>query len=121
MALDSDSWRWCSERRTEEIGVRLALGASHRQVSGLLLREVAIILAVGLPLGGPSTPELGQWLRAMLFGLTPLTIRRCCSRRRPCGRSRKADNISDAPRSHLRPSPASAQSRFRRRRNPDPG
>ncbi|SPF56533.1 membrane hypothetical protein [Candidatus Sulfopaludibacter sp. SbA4] len=59
------------ERRTQEIGIRLALGASRAQVSGLLLREVAMVLGVGLPLGAAATLALGQWVRSMLFGLTP--------------------------------------------------
>ena len=59
------------ERRTQEIGIRLALGASRVQVSGLLVREVALVLGVGLVLGGGAMLALGQFLRAMLFGLSP--------------------------------------------------
>jgi predicted lysophospholipase L1 biosynthesis ABC-type transport system permease subunit len=59
------------ERRTQEIGIRLALGASRGEVCGLLLREVAVILAIGLALGGAATMALGQSVKALLFGLTP--------------------------------------------------
>jgi predicted permease len=59
------------ERRTHEIGIRLAMGASHSEVSGLLLRDVALVLALGLALGGAATVALGQSVRALLFGVTP--------------------------------------------------
>jgi predicted permease len=59
------------ERRTQEMGIRLALGASRGQVSGLLLREAALVLAVGLAVGTAATVALGQAAKAMLFGLTP--------------------------------------------------
>ncbi len=59
------------ERRTQEIGIRLALGATERQVSGLLLRELVPVLAMGLALGEAATWVLSRWVRAMLFGLTP--------------------------------------------------
>jgi len=38
---------------------------------GCCLREVGMLLAVGLVLGGAGTLAMGQWVRAMLFGLTP--------------------------------------------------
>ena len=59
------------ERRTQEIGIRLALGASRGQVSGMLLREVALVLTIGLTLGGAATVALGQSVKALLFGVTP--------------------------------------------------
>jgi ABC-type antimicrobial peptide transport system permease subunit len=59
------------ERRTQEIGVRIALGASRIQVTGLLLRDIAQLLAIGLIAGLVATLALGNWLRALLFGITP--------------------------------------------------
>ena len=59
------------ERRTQEIGIRLALGATRRQVSGLLMRDLAAVLATGLALGGAGVLALGKWVRAMLFDVTP--------------------------------------------------
>jgi predicted permease len=59
------------EQRRQEIGIRLALGANRAEVTGLLLREVAQVLAIGLALGGAAEVVLGQSVKALLFGLTP--------------------------------------------------
>jgi predicted permease len=59
------------ERRTQEIGVRLALGATRVQVTGLLLRDIAQLLALGLIFGLAGTLALGNWVRSLLFGITP--------------------------------------------------
>jgi hypothetical protein len=59
------------ERRTKELGIRLALGASRQQVIGLLLRELILLVLLGLAIGGAATVALGKWIRALLFGLSP--------------------------------------------------
>ncbi|MCU1261511.1 MAG: hypothetical protein JWO80_4396 [Bryobacterales bacterium] len=59
------------ERRTKEIGVRLALGANQRQVIVLLLRELLLLVSMGLAIGGAAILVLGPWVRALLFGLSP--------------------------------------------------
>jgi ABC-type antimicrobial peptide transport system permease subunit len=59
------------ERRTQEIGVRIALGASRMQVTSLLLRDIAQLLAIGLVCGLAGTLALGNWVRSLLFGITP--------------------------------------------------
>ena len=38
------------QRRTQEIGIRLALGATQSRVCGFLLREAGLLLAAGLQL-----------------------------------------------------------------------
>ncbi len=59
------------ERRTQEIGLRLALGAARLRICGMLLREVLAILVIGLALGCAGTLVLGKYVETMLFGLTP--------------------------------------------------
>jgi len=60
-----------AERRTQEIGIRSALGATRAQISGFLMREMGTLLLCGLVLGGVATLILARWIRAMLFGLAP--------------------------------------------------
>jgi len=58
--------------RTREIGIRVALGAERRAILGLVLREVALLVAIGVAIGLPSGYGLGRLVEAQLFGLTPL-------------------------------------------------
>jgi predicted permease len=57
-------------QRTPEIGLRLALGGSPRQIVLHLLAESAIVLWIGLAIGGVGTLLLGRLITSMLFGLT---------------------------------------------------
>jgi predicted permease len=62
--------------RTREIGIRVALGAGRKTVLGMVLREVAVLAAIGVAVGLPSGYGLGRLVEAQLFGLTardPLT------------------------------------------------
>lgn len=58
-------------QRTNEIGIRMALGARKRDVLSLVLREAAPLLASGLILGAILSVGVAQATRAMLFGLKP--------------------------------------------------
>ena len=58
-------------RRTREIGVRMALGACPFDVSRMVLRDVATIVATGLLAGLALVWGLQGLLRSMLFGVTP--------------------------------------------------
>jgi predicted permease len=56
-------------QRRNEIGIRIALGARRGQVIGLVLRDTAGMLAVGLGLGVLLALGVGRGAGAMLFGL----------------------------------------------------
>ena len=58
-------------RRRNEIGVRIALGASRGQVIGLVLREAVLLLAVGLAVGTGLAAWAGEAAASMLYGLKP--------------------------------------------------
>jgi putative ABC transport system permease protein len=58
-------------RRRNEIGVRVALGASRRQVIGLVLREAALLLALGLTVGVGLAAWAGQAAASLVYGLQP--------------------------------------------------
>ena len=58
-------------RRTNELGVRLALGASPGQVRGLVLRDTMGLVTAGLVLGGVLLiPALGA-IDKLVFGMSP--------------------------------------------------
>jgi predicted permease len=58
-------------QRTQEIGVRMALGAQAKQVSWLILRRGLIHLAIGLTLGLAGAFGVGRLLGSMLFQTGP--------------------------------------------------
>jgi len=58
-------------RRTTEIGVRMALGASRAQVLVMVLRETLWVLVAGLAAGIPLTLLAVRPLRAMLYQMSP--------------------------------------------------
>jgi ABC-type antimicrobial peptide transport system permease subunit len=61
-------------QRRREIGIRLALGSTGMEVFGLILREGALIVVVGLALGFGGLIALRSALTAVLFGVTPLDV-----------------------------------------------
>ena len=56
--------------RTNEIGVRMALGAGRRDVLSLILRGAVIQIAVGVVLGVGLTLAAGRFLASQLFGIS---------------------------------------------------
>lgn len=58
-------------RRTSEIGVRIALGASGPGMQWMVLRESLVLLAVGLAIGLPATLYAVRVLRSQLFQMSP--------------------------------------------------
>ena len=58
-------------RRTNEIGIRIALGAERRDVLVMILREASSLAALGAAIGVVAAAALSRYIRAMLFGITP--------------------------------------------------
>ncbi len=58
-------------RRTREIGVRVALGATRNQVARLVLREGMIMTAIGIGIGLAAAAGLSRFLRSVLYEVTP--------------------------------------------------
>jgi predicted permease len=56
-------------RRTNEIGIRLAIGASPASVRWLVLREIALLTVLGIALGIPIAMGGSRIIATMLFGL----------------------------------------------------
>jgi ABC-type antimicrobial peptide transport system permease subunit len=59
-------------RRTREIGIRIAVGAGKRSVLWLVLRDVLILLAIGVAIGVPLAMATKQFAASLVFGLSPL-------------------------------------------------
>jgi predicted permease len=59
-------------RRTNEIGIRLALGAQSPAVLWMILRESLFLLAIGVALGLPLTLAATRVVKQQLFGLSAL-------------------------------------------------
>jgi len=59
------------ERRRNEIGVRIALGATRGRVVGLVLREAILLVAGGLAIGLALAVWVGQTAASLIYGLKP--------------------------------------------------
>jgi len=59
-------------QRRREIGIRMALGARRREVIALVLHQVSMAVGLGLTLGLGGAAAVTRYLKAMLFGVTPL-------------------------------------------------
>jgi predicted permease len=58
-------------RRTKEIGVRMALGATPAQAAALTIRGAFALVAIGLGAGFPLALAAGRFLGSQLYGLNP--------------------------------------------------
>jgi predicted permease len=58
-------------RRTNEVGIRMALGASRGDILSMILREAGGLVAVGLVIGLPASALAGRLIANQLFGVTP--------------------------------------------------
>lgn len=59
------------ERRTREIGIRIALGASHDDIFSLIMRQGALQIAVSVLVGIGLSLLVGQALATMLYKVSP--------------------------------------------------
>ncbi len=58
-------------RRTKEMGLRMALGAPRSTVLWLVMKEVLVLLSIGLILGVPAALALARYVSSQLFGIQP--------------------------------------------------
>jgi predicted permease len=58
-------------RRTSEIGVRMALGAQRANVLWLILREILLLVVIGIAIGAPIALAGNRLVVKLLYGLTP--------------------------------------------------
>ncbi|HEV8432049.1 MAG TPA: ABC transporter permease, partial [Thermoanaerobaculia bacterium] len=62
---------YATSRRTNEIGIRIALGAQRRGILWLILRESLLLVLIGAVIGVPLVFAAGKWISSLLFGLKP--------------------------------------------------
>ncbi|HJT16839.1 MAG TPA: ABC transporter permease, partial [Thermoanaerobaculia bacterium] len=62
---------YATSRRTNEIGIRIALGAQRSGILWLVLRESLLLVLIGAAIGVPLVFAAGQWISSLLFGLQP--------------------------------------------------
>lgn len=56
-------------RRQKEIGIRMSLGAQRGEILRLVLRDVGLVLALGLPIGVAAAAASSKFVKSMIFGL----------------------------------------------------
>ncbi|MBS1802324.1 MAG: ABC transporter permease [Acidobacteria bacterium] len=61
-------------RRTAEIGVRMAMGAGRSQVVWMILRDSLVLTVIGVIVGIPLAFAIGRALSSSLYGVQPLDI-----------------------------------------------
>ena len=59
-------------QRTNELGIRLALGAERSSILRMILGEGAVMAAIGLVLGGAAAIPLSRLMSGLLFGIEPI-------------------------------------------------
>ena len=59
------------EQRTQEIGIRVALGASRREVFRMILRQSAVLAGAGILIGAVGAGLVTPFVRSILYNVTP--------------------------------------------------
>jgi predicted permease len=62
---------YATSRRTSEIGIRMALGASRSSVLWMVLRETVSLLVIGIAIGLPGAFAASRFISHRLYGITP--------------------------------------------------
>jgi predicted permease len=58
------------ERRTRELGLRVALGARPASVAGMVMRQACVLAAIGAVVGLAGAAVGARWLTATLYGVS---------------------------------------------------
>lgn len=58
-------------RRTNEVGIRMAIGAARADVVRMVMRESLILVLIGVVIGVASALAAGRLVASLLFGLAP--------------------------------------------------
>jgi putative ABC transport system permease protein len=61
-------------QRTHEIGIRMALGASHRVVTGMIVRQSLRTIAAGVVAGVAGALAAGRFIAALLYEVQPTDL-----------------------------------------------
>ena len=61
-------------RRRREIGIRLALGARHAEVSGMFVRHALVLVGIGVVIGLAASAGLTRLIASQLFGISPMDL-----------------------------------------------
>ena len=68
-------------RRSSEIGIRMALGAERGRIARMILHETLLLVACGLVFGVPAAVLASRLIASQLFGLKssdPVTLLAAC-------------------------------------------
>ena len=56
-------------RRAREIGIRVSLGAQSSNVLGMMMREVVMVMLIGIAIAIPAYLALARYIRSQLYGI----------------------------------------------------